>query len=291
MANLRKHQRFSPSFLYSQSPYIAHRPHYPHTSNFPHSRQNHHLPTHSGRNRSRRSHRRLPHPHRHLLPRLESHRRRQRNRNIPSFSRLQRDNSLRRKPQINFFVHKTLTYLRAAIGSLGISRTFGLSTSITASSGKTYVVSVRITSSPLFTTSTPGPKFLTTTSISRVIRGRDSTFSAFLRSTVNSTSLIATPLCLGRLNQLIICIKYYYTIGMLLSIIIPVYNEGKTVAEIIRQVKAVNDFDKEIIVVNDGSTDDTIKVIKVIKDITIISHKKNQGKGAAIRTGIAKAAG
>ena len=78
---------------------------------------------------------------------------------------------------------------------------------------------------------------------------------------------------------------------MLLSIIIPVYNEGKTVAEIIRQVKAVKSFDKEIIVVNDGSTDETIKVIKVIKDITIISHKKNQGKGAAIRTGIAKAAG
>ena len=78
---------------------------------------------------------------------------------------------------------------------------------------------------------------------------------------------------------------------MKLSVIIPVYNEPKTVGEIIRQVKAVKSFDKEIIVVNDGSTDETIKVIKVIKDITIISHKKNQGKGAAIRTGIAKAAG
>ena len=78
---------------------------------------------------------------------------------------------------------------------------------------------------------------------------------------------------------------------MKLSIIIPVYNEGKTICEIIRQVKAVKGFDKQIIVVNDGSTDETIKVIKVIKDITIISHKKNQGKGAAIRTGIAKAAG
>lgn len=78
---------------------------------------------------------------------------------------------------------------------------------------------------------------------------------------------------------------------MLISIIIPVYNESETVGEIIRQVKAVKNFDKEIIVVDDGSTDETIKVIKDIKDITVIRHKKNQGKGAAIRTGIARAAG
>lgn len=78
---------------------------------------------------------------------------------------------------------------------------------------------------------------------------------------------------------------------MKLSIIIPAYNEPKTVAEIIRQLKAVKGFDREIIVVDDGSTDNTIKVIKDIKDITIIRHKKNQGKGSAIRTGIAIAAG
>lgn len=78
---------------------------------------------------------------------------------------------------------------------------------------------------------------------------------------------------------------------MKLSIIIPVYNEEKTIAEIIRQVKAVKSLEKEIIVVNDGSTDHTIKVIKNIKDITLISHKTNQGKGSAIRTGIAKAIG
>lgn len=78
---------------------------------------------------------------------------------------------------------------------------------------------------------------------------------------------------------------------MLLSIIIPVYNEPKTVAEIIRQVKTVKGFDKEIIVVDDGSTDETSRVIKDIKDITVIKHKVNQGKGSAIRTGIAIAAG
>lgn len=78
---------------------------------------------------------------------------------------------------------------------------------------------------------------------------------------------------------------------MKLSIIIPVYNEGETIGEIIRQVKTAKGFDKEIIVVDDGSTDETSKVIKDIKDIIVIRHQKNQGKGAAIRTGIAKAGG
>lgn len=78
---------------------------------------------------------------------------------------------------------------------------------------------------------------------------------------------------------------------MKLSIIIPVYNESETIAEIIRQVKAVKGFEKEIIVVDDGSTDETSKVIKVIKDIKVINHKTNQGKGSAIRTGIAAATG
>lgn len=78
---------------------------------------------------------------------------------------------------------------------------------------------------------------------------------------------------------------------MKLSIIIPVYNESETIAEIIRQVKAVKGFEKEIIAVDDGSTDETSKVIKVIKDIKVIRHKTNQGKGSAIRTGIAAATG
>ena len=78
---------------------------------------------------------------------------------------------------------------------------------------------------------------------------------------------------------------------MKISIIIPVYNEGKTIAEIIRQVKEVKGFDKEIIVVDDGSTDETPKVIKQVKDIIVIRHKENQGKGSAIRTGIAAATG
>lgn len=78
---------------------------------------------------------------------------------------------------------------------------------------------------------------------------------------------------------------------MKLSIIIPVYNESKTIGEIIRQIKAVKNFSKEIIVVDDASTDGTSGVIKVIKDITALRHKTNLGKGAAIRTGIAHATG
>lgn len=78
---------------------------------------------------------------------------------------------------------------------------------------------------------------------------------------------------------------------MKISIIIPVFNEEQTIAEIIRQVQAVKGLKKEIIVVDDCSTDGTIKVIKDIKDITVIRHEKNQGKGAAIRTGILRASG
>lgn len=78
---------------------------------------------------------------------------------------------------------------------------------------------------------------------------------------------------------------------MKLSIIIPVYNEEKTIFEIIRQVKAVKGLEKEIIVVDDSSTDETSKVIKNIKDITVVKHLKNQGKGAAIKTGISQVSG
>jgi len=76
---------------------------------------------------------------------------------------------------------------------------------------------------------------------------------------------------------------------MKLSIIIPVYNESQTIGEIIRQVKAVKGFEKEIIVVDDGSNDGTAEILKRIKDIKVINHKQNQGKGTAIKTGITAA--
>lgn len=73
---------------------------------------------------------------------------------------------------------------------------------------------------------------------------------------------------------------------MKLSVVIPVYNEINTFLEILRQVKEVP-FEKEIIIVDDFSTDGTREVLKAIKDdnIKIIYNDKNSGKGFAIRKG------
>lgn len=71
-----------------------------------------------------------------------------------------------------------------------------------------------------------------------------------------------------------------------ISIIIPVYNEAKTIREILNRVKGVP-FEKEIIVVDDGSNDQTSEILKEEKEmIKILNHAKNMGKGAAIRTAL-----
>ncbi len=76
------------------------------------------------------------------------------------------------------------------------------------------------------------------------------------------------------------------------SIIIPVYNEEKTVARVIKSVKEVkHPFEKEIIVVNDGSKDNSAKIIKSTRDIIYIENSVNHGKGYSIRKAIAKAKG
>jgi len=84
---------------------------------------------------------------------------------------------------------------------------------------------------------------------------------------------------------------------MKLSIVIPVFNEEKTISEIIRRVKdaKVPGFEKEIIIVDDGSSDQTAsKISNAIKQnphIKFLKHEKNKGKGAAIKTGVEKATG
>lgn len=80
---------------------------------------------------------------------------------------------------------------------------------------------------------------------------------------------------------------------MKLSVIIPVFNEEKTVAEIISRVKKqkIPKAEKEIIVVNDGSTDKSLEIIQKIKGIKLVNYKKNSGKGTAVRKGIKKATG
>lgn len=80
---------------------------------------------------------------------------------------------------------------------------------------------------------------------------------------------------------------------MKLSILIPVFNEEKTVKEVLETVRKadIGDIEKEIVVVDDGSNDKTLDVLKQIHWIKLIPHKKNQGKGAAIRTAIKHATG
>lgn len=84
---------------------------------------------------------------------------------------------------------------------------------------------------------------------------------------------------------------------MKLSIVIPVYNEERTVAEVIKEVSSVviPEVTKEIIVVNDASSDGTKEILqkltKSYKDLVVVTHDKNKGKGAAVRTGFAKATG
>jgi len=84
---------------------------------------------------------------------------------------------------------------------------------------------------------------------------------------------------------------------MKLSIIIPVYNEEKTVASILERVAKVKfvGVEKEVIIVDDGSTDGSAEIIakfqKNKSDFKFIQQKKNQGKGSAVRTGIEKATG
>ena len=83
---------------------------------------------------------------------------------------------------------------------------------------------------------------------------------------------------------------------MKLSIIMPVYNECETLHEILSQVRAVElaNAEKEIIVVDDGSTDDSRDIlIEEAKagDLLVFHHEQNRGKGAAVRTAIEHASG
>lgn len=86
----------------------------------------------------------------------------------------------------------------------------------------------------------------------------------------------------------------------ILSIIIPAYNEGNTISNILNSIKEVvliNDIKKEIIIVNDCSKDNTEESIKNYMsqnpelNIKYLKHEVNKGKGAALHTGIANASG
>jgi len=79
-----------------------------------------------------------------------------------------------------------------------------------------------------------------------------------------------------------------------LSVVMPVYNEARTIAAVIdRVLKAPADVAKEIVIVDDASTDGTRQLLQDLRapEIRVIFHDVNQGKGAAIRTGVAHATG
>ena len=77
------------------------------------------------------------------------------------------------------------------------------------------------------------------------------------------------------------------------SVIVPVYNEKATLEEIVRRVRAVS-IPKEIILVDDGSTDGTRELLAEMEgqpDLRVFYHERNQGKGAALKTGFSHATG
>jgi glycosyltransferase involved in cell wall biosynthesis len=82
--------------------------------------------------------------------------------------------------------------------------------------------------------------------------------------------------------------------NLILSVVIPVYNEKNTIHEILRQVREVP-IRKQIILVDDCSRDGTREILKEMQqtdlDLTIVFHDVNQGKGAALRTGFKHATG
>lgn len=75
---------------------------------------------------------------------------------------------------------------------------------------------------------------------------------------------------------------------MKVSIIIPVYNEKKYVEEVVNEVLDLKIKNKKIYIVDDGSDEETKEILKRLKGIEIITHKKNMGYGAAITSGFKK---
>ena len=82
---------------------------------------------------------------------------------------------------------------------------------------------------------------------------------------------------------------------MRLSVIMPVYNEEATVEEIVSRVMAES-HEKELIIVDDGSADNTLAILERLSErygdtIKLLSHETNKGKGAAVRTALAQVSG
>ncbi|HEX5443090.1 MAG TPA: glycosyltransferase family 2 protein [Pirellulales bacterium] len=81
--------------------------------------------------------------------------------------------------------------------------------------------------------------------------------------------------------------------NLLLSVVVPAYNESRTIDEVIRRVRGCG-IPCELVIVDDGSTDGTRETLHKYQadgDVTVLLHDTNQGKGAALKTGLAHAKG
>ena len=77
-----------------------------------------------------------------------------------------------------------------------------------------------------------------------------------------------------------------------ISVVIPVFNEAETLRKLLAKVEAI-EIDKEVIIVDDGSTDGTRDLLTKMSrpDRVVVFHETNAGKGAALRTGFRRATG
>lgn len=79
---------------------------------------------------------------------------------------------------------------------------------------------------------------------------------------------------------------------MKVSIIIPCCNEEETIADTVNRVKMINlNCDREILVVDDGSKDNSVSIVEGIKGVKLERHAKNMGKGEAIKTAVKRTTG
>ena len=78
--------------------------------------------------------------------------------------------------------------------------------------------------------------------------------------------------------------------GVTTTVVLPAYNEGAALPHVLAELEEYLDDSYEVVVVDDGSTDDTAEIAEGFENVRVLRHAVNSGKGVAIRTGIASRA-